>query len=61
MSQRVRCPHCSEKTYVDLNRKVLRTKGEVGRLNDGYDRTGTCSKCGEKFACKMADPTRRRR
>ncbi|AEH35507.1 MULTISPECIES: hypothetical protein [Halopiger] len=61
MSQRVVCPHCSEKTFVDINRKVQRTKTEVGTLNDGYDRSGTCSKCGEKFACKVADPSRQRR
>ncbi|APW98256.1 hypothetical protein CHINAEXTREME_10840 [Halobiforma lacisalsi AJ5] len=61
MSQRVICPHCSEKVSVEIDRKVLRTREKIGSINDGFDRSAVCSECEEKFACKIKDPTRRRR
>ena len=59
MSQHVICPHCDEKISVDIDRKVLRTRDKIGSLTDGYDRSATCSDCGEKFACKIEDPLSR--
>ncbi|AFZ73693.1 hypothetical protein [Natronobacterium gregoryi] len=61
MKQKVICPHCSEKVSIDVDRKVLRTRGRIGSVNDGYDRSAVCPDCDEKFACKVEDPTRRRR
>ncbi|OVE83159.1 hypothetical protein [Natronolimnobius baerhuensis] len=61
MTQRVICPHCSEKIPVDIKRKVLQTRTKPGTLRDDFDRSAVCSKCDEKFACKLKDPMRRRR
>ncbi len=52
MSQRVVCPHCSEKTTVDIEMKVLKTSEYVGSLTKGYSRSATCAKCKEDFSCK---------
>ncbi|WP_049926854.1 hypothetical protein [Halopiger goleimassiliensis] len=59
MAQKVVCPHCSDRVYVDIDFKVLRTRKKVGSLTDGFDRSAQCPDCGEKFACKIEDPLAR--
>ncbi|WP_195893109.1 hypothetical protein [Halopiger djelfimassiliensis] len=52
MSQRVVCPHCSERTSVDIDMTVTRTSERVGSLAEGFAKSATCSSCGEDFSCK---------
>ncbi|THE63561.1 hypothetical protein D8Y22_17205 [Salinadaptatus halalkaliphilus] len=59
MAQKVVCPHCSEQVFIDIDRKVLRTRQKIGSVTDSFDRSATCPDCSETFACKIDDPLAR--